>query len=653
VLTAADGSSLVRLTAFDAAERVEYERELLQARRAAECSEARSRALHRVVADLSQASDPDAVAACLVTALSDVLSARTTAVWRADPGAGPGDDALLERAGGVRAPVELAPDLLTTGADHLVAQAARTGEVVVIASLDECEVQAPHLVDVLVRARLQTLVAVPLLSEGALLGVYLVAYQRARAHGDEDLELHRTLGRHAGQALERASLHEELGHLALHDPLTGLPNRMLLYDRIEQALAGAARRGAPVCLMMLDLDGFKQVNDGLGHRAGDEVLVQVGRRLSGVVRTSDTVARLGGDEFVVLCEGVDEHVVGSLLEEVEQEVSRPMVVDGEQVCVTTSIGVVMHLPDAATDTSGVELVRAADAAMYRAKKQGKARHSLYDATLRHEAEDRGRTEALIRTALEGDGVVVHYQPLFDLVTGAATGVEALCRLRGPDGGLVMPDVFIPVAEQRGLVLHLGRRVLLLACRQLAAWHATGLEHVSMSVNIAADQAAQEGFVDVVADVLRETGCPPASLVLELTESTLLTASPSTVDGLRRLRGLGIGIAIDDFGTRYASLHYVQHFPLTELKIDKSFVAGLPERRVETAIVTAVAGMARALDLVCVVEGIETAEQRAFLATLGVVGQGYHLGRPTAPDVCEAALRAAPRQADPAADAVTG
>jgi diguanylate cyclase (GGDEF)-like protein len=523
-----------------------------------------------------------------------------------------------------------------------VARAARTGEPVVLADLEECESSDPELAGAMLRARLQTLVAVPLLSEGSLLGVYLVAFPRARPHSAEDLELHRTLGRHAGQALERASLHEELGHLALHDPLTGLPNRMLLYDRIEQALAGAARRGTPVCLMMLDLDGFKRVNDGLGHRAGDEVLVQVGRRLSEVVRTSDTVARLGGDEFVVLCEGVDDQVMDALLAQVEQAVGQPMRVEDQEVRVTTSIGVVVHLPGGASDASGVELVRAADAAMYRAKKQGKARHSLYDGALQQEAEERGRTEALLRSSLEQDGVVLHYQPLFDLVTGAATGVEALCRLRGADGGLVMPDVFIPVAEQRGLIQHLGRRVLLLACRQLAAWHASGLDHVSMSVNVAADQAAQDSFVDVVAEVLRETGCPARSLVLELTESTLLTAGDTTVDSLRRLRELGVGIAIDDFGTRYASLHYVQHFPLTELKIDRSFVAGVPEQRVETAIVTAVAGMARALDVVCVVEGIETAEQAAFLATLGVVGQGYHLGRPTAPEVCEAALRAAPR-----------
>jgi predicted signal transduction protein with EAL and GGDEF domain len=369
------------------------------------------------------------------------------------------------------------------------------------------------------------------------------------------------------------------------------------------------------------------------------VLLEVARRLTATVRDADTVARMGGDEFVVLCEGTGEQAAVLLSCELEQAVRAPIAVADDEVRVTTSVGLVVHDPGAeAAVRAGIDLVRSADAAMYRAKEGGKDRHTVYDAGMQTEAELRNRTADVVREALLDQRLVVHYQPIVDLVTGRATGVEALCRVLAADGSLLMPAEFIGVAEDRGLIVPLGQQVLDVSCRQVVAWQSEGLAHLDMSVNVAAQQAAEEDFADVVAEVLARTGCPPDRLVLELTESTLLTAAPRTLSSLHRLRELGIGIAIDDFGTRYASLHYVQHFPITELKIDRSFVAGLPHQRTERAIVGAVASLARELDLVCVAEGIETTDQQAHLAGLGVRGQGYALGRPTPAEQCAELLR---------------
>jgi diguanylate cyclase (GGDEF)-like protein len=466
-----------------------------------------------------------------------------------------------------------------------------------------------------------------------------VAYARTRPPAEDEVELHRTLGRHAGQALQRAQRQDELGQLALHDPLTGLPNRTLLFDRIQQGLARAVRHGSSLTLAAVQLEGFAVLTEGLGREAADQAIVHVAHRLSAQTRPSDTVARLAVDEFVVLCEGSGTETSQMLVTRLEQAVRRPVAAGDVEVDVEVSVAAVVHLPTAASDTSAVDLLRDVDAELHRVRRRPGAQGSVPAAALRAEAAERARVEALLRDALVDDGLVLHYQPLYDLASGEATGVEALCRLHDPDGGLVMPGDFISVAEQRGLVVHLGWQVLRTACAQLARWLESGLD-VDMSVNVAAEQAAQPQFAELVAETLAAHGCPPQRLMLELTESTVLTATSDTLAGLTRVRDLGVGIAIDDFGTRYASLHYVQHFPLTELKIDRSFVQGLPGRRVERAIVAAVAGMAHALDLVCVAEGIESREQHDALAALdlGIRGQGYLLGRPAPAEQCEAMLR---------------
>lgn len=630
-----DGQSdVVRVIAFDASVRLAYERELFHAKAAAERSEARLRTLHRVTADLPGAVGEDAVAQVLATTLAEAFAATATAVWRPDPATN-----ALRRVAGTRAATSSSPLQSSHIVGSLVETVMRDRDVAVVRDLDHAALDHPYLLEGMVRQRLQTLVVVPVLGDGLALGSYCVAYARARPPTADDIELHRTVGRHAGQALQRAQRDEELGQLALHDPLTGLPNRTLLFDRLQQALSRGARHGTAVTVLPAQLDGFRELADGLGHDAADQVLVQVARRLSAAVRPSDTVARLAADEFVVLCEGADREEPQRLVERLEGAVTRPLAVDDDEIVVTLSAAAVVHLPTSRSDTDAVGVLRDADAELHRVKARAGGRGSVYAAALRVEAADRARVEALLRGALDEDGLVLHYQPLYDLASGVATGVEALCRLRGPDGELVMPGDFIPVAEQRGLVVHLGWQVLRTACAQLARWHHAGLR-IDMSVNVAAEQAAQPEFAEMVAETLAAHGCSPRHLMLELTESTLLTASSDTLVGLTRVRDLGVGIAIDDFGTRYASLHYVQHFPLTELKIDRSFVQGLPGRRVDKAIVAAVAGMADALDLVCVAEGIETLEQHDALAGLGLRmrGQGYLLGRPAAAEQCEAMLR---------------
>jgi diguanylate cyclase (GGDEF)-like protein len=537
----------------------------------------------------------DMVEQVLATTMAGAFAATAASVWRTRVPAG------VRRVAGTRPTSGSSPLQAVATLGSLVEAAVRTGEPVVVESLEHAAQEHPHLLEGMVSQRLQTLVVVPLLGDGPALGAYCVAYARTRPPAEDEVELHRTLGRHAGQALQRAQRQDELGQLALHDPLTGLPNRTLLFDRIQQGLARAVRHASSLTVAAVQLEGFAVLTEGLGREASDQAIVHVAHRLSAQTRPSDTVARLAVDEFVVLCEGSGTETSQVLVTRLEQAVRRPVAAGDVEVDVEVSVAAVVHLPTAASETSAVDLLRDLDAELHRVRRRAGAPGSVHVAALRVEAAERARVEALLRDALVDDGLVLHYQPLYDLASGEATGVEALCRLHDPDGGLVMPGDFISVAEQRGLVVHLGWQVLRTACAQLARWLESGLD-VDMSVNVAAEQAAQPQFAELVAETLAAHGCPPQRLMLELTESTVLTATSDTLAGLTRVRDLGVGIAIDDFGTRYASLHYVQHFPLTELKIDRSFVQGLPGRRVERAIVAAVAGMAHALDLVCVAEG---------------------------------------------------
>jgi diguanylate cyclase (GGDEF)-like protein/PAS domain S-box-containing protein len=453
------------------------------------------------------------------------------------------------------------------------------------------------------------------------------AYSRERrAFSPEDVSFLQAVANVLADAIDRVRTEEETRRRGLHDPLTGLPNRTLVLDRIAHALARADRGEASVAVLFLDVDNFKVVNDSLGHRAGDNLLRQLAARLSDAVRPADTVGRFGGDEFVVLCEDVtDEPMALRIAGRLARVFAEPFALEGDDVHVASaSIGVVLR--DGAQDNPE-GLLRDADAAMYRAKERGRSRVELFDTGMRARAIGRLQTEGDLRRALERDELRVVYQPIVALADGRIRGFEALVRWEHPERGLLSPAQFIPVAEESGMIVALGRVVLEEACRQSARWSAVH-GPVPIHVNLSARQVADPNLVDSVAHVVRTSGVESANLVLELTESSLLERVHSPGETLTRLNALGISLILDDFGTGYSSLSYLQHFPLSGLKIDRSFVAALGGANGDGAIVDAILRMGRALDLDVVAEGLETADHLDVLRRLGCqLGQGYLFSRP--------------------------
>ncbi|MCU0269692.1 MAG: PAS domain S-box protein [Acidimicrobiales bacterium] len=428
---------------------------------------------------------------------------------------------------------------------------------------------------------------------------------------------------------ERRRLEGELAFQATHDPLTLLPNRALLLDHLELGLARAQRDDAYVALLFLDLDRFKQVNDSLGHDAGDELLRQVATRLAAALRPTDTVARIGGDEFVVLCEAVqDEHHALAAAQRVAAVVSsEPYPVRGELLPVTASIGIALSGGAAHPEA----ILRDADAAMYRAKDLGRARLELFDEAMRVRSEQRLAFAEELAEAIESDQLVLHYQPTIDLRTGRVTAVEALVRWGHPARGLLPPYEFIELAEDTGLIVGLGLWVLSSACCEAQRWHdELGDEAPRVHVNLSARQLAASNLPRLVEGVLEATGLEPGRLCLEITESVLMEDAASTIDTLWRLKRIGLTLAIDDFGTGYSSLSYLRRFPVDVLKVDRSFVDGLGPDPEDSAIVAAVVTLARTLELDAVAEGVETIEQLELLRELGCDGaQGFLFARPCA------------------------
>jgi diguanylate cyclase (GGDEF)-like protein/PAS domain S-box-containing protein len=401
----------------------------------------------------------------------------------------------------------------------------------------------------------------------------------------------------------------QITHSAEHDFLTGLPNRMLLNDRVRQAIALAPRHKKHVAVLFLDLDGFKHINDSLGHPTGDKVLQSVAGRLMDCVRASDTVSRQGGDEFVVLLSEVAESEdVAITARRMLQAVAQPHLIDQHDLHVTTSIGVSVY-PDDGLDAD--TLIKNADIAMYQAKENGRQSFQFFKPVMNARAVERQSIEEGLRRAVERREFVLHYQPKINLTTGAITGAEALIRWMHPTRGLVSPAGFIPIAEQCGLIIPIGAWVRREACAQARAWLDAGLPATTMAVNVSAIEFRDENFLDALFAILRDTGLDPKSLELELTESGLMKHAASTATILRTLKESGILVAIDDFGTGYSSLSYLRKFPIDAVKIDQSFVRQISAGD-DTTIVKAVIGMARGLKLRVVAEGVETLEELAFL-----------------------------------------
>ncbi|WP_349999222.1 EAL domain-containing protein [Stenotrophomonas lacuserhaii] len=429
------------------------------------------------------------------------------------------------------------------------------------------------------------------------------------------------------ESLERAN--DKLLQAALHDPLTQLPNRSLLQDRIEQSIEKARRRNHAVAVMFCDLDGFKTVNDAYGHQLGDRLLVKVSQRIGSLLRPQDTLARLGGDEFVIVLPIDEPDDAMVVAERIIAAVAEPFLIEAAELQVTASLGIALYPDDAADERA---LMANADAAMYHTKQEGRNGYTFFTPSMQVSANHQLRLLQDLRKATERGELLLHYQPKFVAAGAPAVGAEALLRWQHPELGMLAPDIFIPIAERSGLILPIGDWVLDQACAQLRAWHDAGNPHWTMAVNLSPLQFAAAGLVETVRETLERHGLEASRLTLEITETTAMKNVETSLQILNALTALGVRISIDDFGTGYSSLLYLKRMPATELKIDRAFVRDLEDNAEDAAIVSSIVALGRSLQFNVVAEGVETAGQRDYLSSLGCDQlQGYHLGRPMAPD----------------------
>ncbi|MFQ5894839.1 MAG: putative bifunctional diguanylate cyclase/phosphodiesterase [Nitrospinota bacterium] len=422
---------------------------------------------------------------------------------------------------------------------------------------------------------------------------------------------------------------KELSNLAYYDSLTSLPNRQLFYERLHQTVARAKRHGTRAAIMFLDLDEFKRVNDTLGHEAGDLLLQAVAQRMKGCLRESDMVARLAGDEFTVVLDDItQEQDAVRVAQTIIKAFSMPFKVEGQELFFTPSIGISLY-PSDGTDVEA--LVKRADISMYRAKAEGGNGFKLYDRAMEALTFRRLRLENSLRKALEKGKLVLHYQPQADLTTGEIIGFEALLRWEDPEAGMISPSKFIPVAEDTGLIVPIGEWVLRTACWQNKAWQEQGFPPIRVNVNLSARQLREKRLAETVAQILEETGLSPNCLVLEVTESAAMRDADHAIAMMKSLKEMGVKLSIDDFGIGYSSMSFLKRFPIDKLKIDRSFVRGIPADRDDAAITTAIIALAASLKLEAIAEGVETDEQLSFLAAQGChSAQGYILAPPMPP-----------------------
>jgi diguanylate cyclase (GGDEF)-like protein len=430
---------------------------------------------------------------------------------------------------------------------------------------------------------------------------------------------------HVRDISERKKSEERLSYLAQYDALTGLPNRQLFREQLGLALGRAKRTGLQLALMFIDLDRFKEINDTLGHATGDRLLRAIARALKESLRDADSIARLGGDEFTIILENISsvEQVI-AVAEKVKAALAEPIVIEGRELFVTASIGISMDTGIGDIDA----LVQTADIAMYRAKEEGRNTYEFYAAGMNAGMAGRLEMEIKLRHALERQEFVLHYQPMVAIDDGRITGVEALIRWINPVLGSVPPTRFIPLAEETGLIVPIGRWVLETACRQAKAWLDQGLPRLVVSVNLSPRQVHQKNLVEMISSVLERTGLDPTQLNLEITEGVIMHRPDQAVHLFEQLHKLGVQLSVDDFGTGYSSLSYLRRFPVQWLKIDRSFVEDVTTKEDDASIVAAIIAMAKSLKIAVIAEGVETREQLDFLANLRCNEyQGYYFSEP--------------------------
>jgi len=470
----------------------------------------------------------------------------------------------------------------------------------------------------------------PITDRGTLCAFAWLSLPDGANLADDVLVPLRELCDRVGVALSAAARDEQLIFQIRHDDLTGLPNRLLFKERLSQEIASARRDGGALALLYVDLDRFKGVNDSLGHTAGDDLLGQTARRMRGCIRESDTLARLGGDEFAIVLPNISgPGGVSTVAEQIIEVLSDPFVVGQTESYISASIGIAIFPTDGGDSE---DLLKKADTAMYRAKEGGRGQFVFFEERMNAEAVERLALERELRQALLRDELLLHFQPQFDLRSRRVSGAEALLRWNHPVRGLILPAAFIGVAEETGLIEEIGRKVLLEACAQHAAWRAVGLNPPRICVNVSRRQFRRGDLVQIVEEALRRSGTPASALEIEVTESLFMDDSADAVAALGQLREMGVHVAIDDFGTGYSAMSYLRRLPVDVLKVDQSFIADMTDSHDARAIAKAIVMLAQTLNKSVVAEGVETAEQAVLLRRWRChLAQGYYFSRPLPPE----------------------
>jgi diguanylate cyclase (GGDEF)-like protein/PAS domain S-box-containing protein len=600
-------------------------------RKSAEQDLRRAAAQQATVARLGERAlrgdDPDALMDEAIALLTETEGVESACVWRLER-----DGRRLHLSAGLEGQVIGDGKRVSAGRDSHAGAAVESGLHVIVDdwSTEKRYTMPPALRVLGVRSSLAVVIQGKTLPFGVL-DIHSTSPSRFTP---QDVHFVQASANVLTDAIERHFADEALRHRVLHDSLTGLPNRPSFVGSLSEALKRAMVSGSPVGMLFLDLDHFKLINDSLGHHAGDELLYAVAPRLRAHLRPGDIVARFGGDEFGILVDRLaDEDEAIAIADRVSSAFSEPFSIGGAEHFITASLGVAVARPSASEPADPDLLIRNADAAMYRAKEHGRSRSEVFDAEMRARALRRLELERELRQGIERDELELHYQPVVCLSNGEITGLEALVRWNHPERGQLDPPDFIPVAEDSGLIEPLGRWVQEAACRQLVEWHQLRPDDrpLDVSVNLSARQVAHRDLAASVAEVLSATGLDPVHLRLEITESVLVEESHSAMASLEELSELGVRLVLDDFGTGYSSLAYLNRFPLDALKVDRSFVDALGVEQERTAIVEAIIGMARALSLDVIAEGVENDAQLSELQRLGCdFAQGHYFSRALPP-----------------------